>query len=918
MADSAFAQPTTAEKGSNIVLSPEAEAQYDRITRNLQEVTSGEIIRKVLSEGEVVRAYWGSATTGRPHIAYCVPLCKIADFLTAGVSVTVLLAGMSTILFVVKGYKANIHPPPKDLHAFLDASKSTLETVQHRVKYYSRLFKAVFTSLGVPVDKLKFVTGTSYQLKADYTLDVYKFHALTSTREAEHAGADVVKESESPLMSSLLYPGLQALDEQYLDVHFQFGGVDQRKIFMYAAHFLPKMGYAKRAHLMNAMVPGLSGGKMSSSDPKSKIDFLDSAADVKAKIKAALCPPGEIENNGVLAFLKAVLIPVQELKIEQAAGRGEPGPVGEGSFVKAGAPEGTVFSISRPDKFGGDIHVSSYKQLEKEYVAQNIHPGDLKTGVQDALITLLAPIRKEFEEDKEWQEIERLAYPGSSLAPTQPEEKKVKKKDVRSKPPTEEERAALRAAKEQEKAAKEQEKAAKEQGKLAKEQEQASRAQAKVAKDQEKAAKAAAKASNEGSQPPVPPPGAIKSAELVQNSVDAAKIEPVPVASGSGSQTCVTSTDLPKLKLIAKGKVRDIYAIPGEDDKLLFIATDRMSAFDVIMNNGIPSKGITLTTLSLFWFDKLKQIIPNHVLTPSPSSCFGSPAEAWNEFPRSLDEYRDQLEGRSMIVKKCEVVKIEAIVRGYITGSAWSEYKKSQTVHSIPMPAGLVESAKLPKPLFTPSTKADLGDHDENIHPDKVKDICGPELAAEIERVAVQLYTEAAQYALERGLILADTKFEFGLLQSPSSPNKPELILIDEVLTPDSSRYWAEADYVPGKPQASFDKQYLRDWLISEGLKAKEDVTLPEHVVSETRRKYEEARDRVMGLGEFGKHGRRGVTAGDEETGLQTDQVEDTIEVEARQKFEIHGRVGVKAGDEETGLQTDQVEDAIEEEARKL
>ncbi|WWD17428.1 phosphoribosylaminoimidazolesuccinocarboxamide synthase [Kwoniella shandongensis] len=823
MADSAAVQQTT-DKSAQIALSPEAEAQYERITRNLQEVTSGEIIRKVLSEGEVVRAYWGSATTGRPHIAYCVPLLKIADFLTAG-----------------------LEPNPfADLHAFLDASKSTLETVQHRVKYYSRLLKAVFTTLGVPTDKLKFVTGTSYQLKADYTLDVYRFHALTSTREAEHAGADVVKESESPLMSSLLYPGLQALDEQYLDVHFQFGGVDQRKIFMYAAHFLPKLGYAKRAHLMNAMVPGLSGGKMSASDPKSKIDFLDTAADVKAKIKSALCPPGTVENNGVLAFVKAVLIPVQALRIEQAAGRGEPAPVGEGSFVKPGAPEGTVFSISRPEKFGGDIHISSYEELEKEYVAEKIHPGDLKTGVQDALIQLLEPIRKMFDEDKEWQEIERQAYPDSSLAPAKPEEKKVKKKDVRSKPPTEEERAALRAAKEQ-----------------------------------EKAAKAAAKASNEGTQPPVPAPGTIKPAELVQKSANAAKTEPTPVASGSGSRS-VTSTNLPKLKLIAKGKVRDIYAIPGEDDKLLFVATDRMSAFDVIMNNGIPSKGVTLTTLSLFWFDKLKHIIPNHVLTPSPSSCFGTPAEAWNEFPRSLDEYRDQLEGRSMIVKKCEVVKIEAIVRGYITGSAWSEYKKSQTVHSIPMPAGLVESAKLPKPLFTPSTKADQGEHDENIHPDKVKDICGPELAADIERIAIQLYTEAAQYALQRGLILADTKFEFGLLQSPSSPNKPTLILIDEVLTPDSSRYWSEADYTPGKPQASFDKQYLRDWLIAEGLKAKEDVTLPEHVVSETRRKYEEARDRVMGLGEFGKHGKIGVKAGDEDTGLQTDQVEDAIKEEAK------------------------------------
>nr|XP_019010815.1 phosphoribosylaminoimidazolesuccinocarboxamide synthase [Kwoniella pini CBS 10737]OCF49596.1 phosphoribosylaminoimidazolesuccinocarboxamide synthase [Kwoniella pini CBS 10737] len=789
MADPAYTQQA-AENPSSIALSAEKEAEFERITRGLQEYTGGDIIRKVLSENRTVKAYWGTAPTGRPHIAYCVPLVKIADFLTAGVHVKILLA---------------------DLHAFLDASKSSLQTVQYRVKYYSILLKTVFTVLGVPVDKLEFVTGSSYQFKADYTLDVYKFHALTSVREAEHAGADVVKESESPLMSSMMYPGLQSLDEQYLDVDFQFGGVDQRKIFMYAAHFLPRLGYAKRAHLMNAMVPGLSGGKMSASDPKSKIDFLAQPADIKASIKAALCPPGEIENNGVVAFIKAVLIPIQALRNEQATTKGEKPPVGEGSFVSEGAPEGTLFSISRPEKFGGNVHFKSYEELEKAYIAEEVHPGDLKSAVTEALIQLLAPIRKAFDEDEEWQEIERLAYPSASAAPVVAD-KKVKKKDVRKSAPTEEERAALRAAKEK-----------------------------------EKAEKAAAKATAEGHP--------LKPAELQQSSASAAAAGPAIVASGSRSSTsCVTSTDLPKLKLLAKGKVRDIYSLPApeDQDKLLFVATDRMSAFDVIMNNGIPSKGITLTTLSLFWFDKLKNIIPNHVLTPSPASCLASPSDSWSEFPRSLDEYRDQLEGRSMIVKKCEVVKIEAIVRGYITGSAWSEYKKSQTVHGIEMPEGLVESEKLPEPLFTPSTKADQGEHDENIHPDKVKDICGPELAEQFEKVAIRLYTEASEYALERGLILADTKFEFGLLADPTKPNeKPQLILIDEVLTPDSSRYWSASNYVKGKPQASFDKQYLRDWLISEGLKAKEDVTLPEHVVEETRRKYEEARDRVMGLGQF-------------------------------------------------------------------
>ena len=180
---------------------------------------------------------------------------------------------------------------------------------------------------------------------------------------------------------------------------------------MYAAHFLPRMGYAKRAHLMSPMVPGLSGGKMSSSDPKSKIDFLDSPADVKNKLKAALCTPGEVEGNGVLAFLKYVLIPVQQLRHEQAAERGEEPPKGEGSFVKPSAPPGTIFTISRPEKFGGDIHFASYQAIEDAYAKEDLHPGDLKIGVTDAINGLLAPIQKMFEADEEWQEAERLGYP---------------------------------------------------------------------------------------------------------------------------------------------------------------------------------------------------------------------------------------------------------------------------------------------------------------------------------------------------------------------------------------------------------------------------------------------------------------------------------------------------------------------------
>ncbi|KAK4687343.1 phosphoribosylaminoimidazole-succinocarboxamide synthase, partial [Tremellales sp. Uapishka_1] len=703
MADLDFTVASDAAAPS-IKLSSEAEAKYERITRSLQEVTSGEVIRKVLSEERVVKAYWGTATTGRPHIAYCVPLIKIADFLTAGVHVKVLLA----------------------------------VGLRHRAELMAR------------------------------------FHALVTNKAAEHAGADVVKESDSPLMSSLLYPGLQSLDEQYLDVDFQFGGVDQRKIFMYAAHYLPKLGYSKRAHLMNAMVPGLSGGKMSSSDPKSKIDFLDTPAEIKSKLKSAICTPGVVEGNGVLAFLKTVLIPVQELWEEQAREKGQATSRGEETFVTANAPEGTVFSIARPEKYGGDIHYGSYQGMEAAYAKEELHPLDLKNGVTDALVTLLSPIRAAFDADPEWNEAERLAYPDTTPAAV-PAKTKAPKAERSNKPPTEEERAVLKAK-----------------------------------KDAEKKAKADAKAAAEGIRP----------AALEQSSKEAAQVEPV--ASGS---LVVKDTLMPKLKLLAKGKVRDIYALPDEkdSDKLLFVATDRISAFDVIMEN---------------------------------------------------------LEGRSMVVRKCEVVKIEAIVRGYITGSAWSEYTKKGTVHGIEMPKGLVESEKLAKPIFTPSTKADLGDHDENIHPDKAKEICGAEIAEQIETTAIRLYTEAAEYALERGLILADTKFEFGLLTTPSSP-KPTLILIDELLTPDSSRYWSAASYTKGQPQASFDKQYLRDWLISNGLKYEDGVALPEDVVRETKKKYEEAKDRVMGLGPFGVHGRKEVGAGDE-VALQTDAVADAIEVEAK------------------------------------
>ncbi|KAF7432710.1 Bifunctional purine biosynthetic protein ade1 [Pleurotus ostreatus] len=310
----------------------------------------------------------------------------------------------------------------------------------------------------------------------------------------------------------------------------------------------------------------------------------------------------------------------------------------------------------------------------------------------------------------------------------------------------------------------------------------------------------------------------------------------------------LTTTHLPGLSLLSKGKVRDIYST-SSPNHLLFVATDRISAYDVILKNGIPDKGKLLTKISCFWFDKLKDIIPNHFVTASV-----------DEMPEEIRKYKDQLDGRAMLVRKAKVVPLEAIVRGYITGSAWSEYKKHGTVHGIPLPEGLAESSRLPEPLFTPSTKAEQGAHDENISPDTAAALIGTELYNHISRISISLYTRAAERAYSRGVILADTKFEFGLI-SPAEVdqtaqpsilvNGEQLILVDEVLTPDSSRYWPLASYTPGQPQPSFDKQFVRDWLVKAGFKKGfesgppgkegEGWEIDEEVVLGTKERYEEA-----------------------------------------------------------------------------
>ncbi|KAG5641110.1 hypothetical protein DXG03_005973 [Asterophora parasitica] len=385
-----------------------ADEKFELITRRLQEVLGGDSIKAILAEGRSPKAYWGTAPTGRPHIGYFVALTKIADFLRADVEVTVLLAGKS----------------PR---------QTPLELVAHRTKFYKHLLVAVFTSLGIPTSKLLFVEGSSYQLSREYNLDNYKLAATVSEHDAKKAGAEVVKQVESPLLSGLLYPGLQALDEQYLDCDFQFGGVDQRKIFTFAELYLPRLGYRKRAHLMNAMVPGLAGGKMSSSDPNSKIDFLDTPEVVRKKLKLAFCEEGNVEENGVLSFLEAVLIPISEMRIARLKGDVllEEGTGDHKPLIAEGAPEGTIFSIERDEKFGGSTHYKSFADIKVDFATKVLHPKDLKTAVAGGINNLLEPIRKAFQENEEWQKVEKLAYPDPNAKP----EKKTKKEKVYHPPP---------------------------------------------------------------------------------------------------------------------------------------------------------------------------------------------------------------------------------------------------------------------------------------------------------------------------------------------------------------------------------------------------------------------------------------------------------------------------------------------------
>ncbi len=283
----------------------------------------------------------------------------------------------------------------------------------------------------------------------------------------------------------------------------------------------------------------------------------------------------------------------------------------------------------------------------------------------------------------------------------------------------------------------------------------------------------------------------------------------------------ITETNFENLKLLNRGKVRDIYEL---EDNLLLVATDRISAFDVILNEGIPDKGKILNKISEFWFDFTKEIVDNHLVTTDV-----------NEFPENCKTYAEILKDRSMLVKKATPVKLEAIVRGYISGSGWKEYQKTGAICGIELPEGLRESDKLPEPIFTPSTKAEIGLHDENITEEKAIEIVGKETYEFVKTTALEIYRKAYEYAYERGIIIADTKMEFGYYNG-------KIILIDELLTPDSSRFWPKDLYEPGKSQQSFDKQYVRDFLLSVNFNKKPPApSLPSEIIENTRAKYLEA-----------------------------------------------------------------------------
>lgn len=341
------------------------EEKHQLVTRGLQEVLGDERLKTILAERDL-NVYWGTAPTGRPHIGYFVPMVKLADFLRAGCHVTVLFA---------------------DIHAYLDNMKAPWDLLKLRAVYYEDVIKGILKSIGVPIEKLRFVKGSDFQLEKDYMLEVLRLSCMVTQHDARKAGAEVVKQVESPLLSSLIYPGMQALDEHFLGCDAQFGGVDQRKIFTFAEKYMPQLGHAKAIHLMNPMVPGLNGNKMSASDADSKIDVLEDAGSIAKKLRRAFCEEGNVENNGILAFARHVIFPVLELRSD------------------------STFRIERPEQHGGNLEFTTYEALEAAFAAKQIHPLDLKSAASNYIDMLLAPIRAEFEASPEKIANMKAAYP---------------------------------------------------------------------------------------------------------------------------------------------------------------------------------------------------------------------------------------------------------------------------------------------------------------------------------------------------------------------------------------------------------------------------------------------------------------------------------------------------------------------------
>ncbi|KAI4259582.1 MAG: hypothetical protein LQ352_000650 [Teloschistes flavicans] len=356
--------------------------QLALIYENLQEKLKEDLIEDiVLNQQRSLKIYWGTATTGKPHCGYFVPMVKIAHFLRAGCTVKILLA---------------------DIHGFLDNLKAPIELVKFRAEYYQFVITSLLRSLNVPIDRLQIVFGSSHQLTAEYTMDLFRLSSVVTEHDSKKAGAEVVKQVANPTLSGLIYPLMQTLDEQYLDVDVQFGGVDQRKIFTLASESLPKINYKERAHLMNSMVPGLSGGKMSASDPDSKIDLLDPPDVVEKKLKKAHCAPREIDGNGLVSFVEYVLLPVNGLRTG-----------GKGTFVVE----------KRKSEDGEPLVYDDIAVLKADYEADRLTPQLLKSGVTQALVNLLRPIQDDFRISSSWQEVTNKAYPPAEV---KKKEKKVK------------------------------------------------------------------------------------------------------------------------------------------------------------------------------------------------------------------------------------------------------------------------------------------------------------------------------------------------------------------------------------------------------------------------------------------------------------------------------------------------------------